>query len=111
MRKYTFSAPKWADRATLAQFRPQIAIGFIALGLVSLSCCVASIILCLELQIGSDVGGWLQLLGASCTDKTMTALYAALGMGQLITGGLLLGKAKEETKDGFIKRQRRGVRI
>jgi hypothetical protein len=108
MLKHTFSAPKWADRATLAHYRPQIAIGFIALGLVSLSCCVASIILCLELQIGSDVGGWLQLLGASCTDKTMTALYAGLGMGQLITGGLLLEKAKE--KDQFLQDVRRKER-
>jgi hypothetical protein len=107
MQKHKFSALRWADRAHLALFRPHVAVGFFTLGTISITCSVASIILCLELRIGSDVGGWLQLLGTSCNDRTMTGMYSALGLGQLITGFLLWDKSKEKEKDRFLKDVRR----
>jgi hypothetical protein len=105
MQKHKFSALRWADRAHLALFRPHVAVGFFTLGTISIACCIASIILCLELRIGSDVGGWLQLLGTSCNDRTMTVLYAALGLGQLATGYLLWEKAKSEKDQDLRKRK------
>jgi hypothetical protein len=106
MRKYTFSALRWAGRAHLALFRPHIAVAFFTLGVISIACCIASIILCLELQIGTVwAGAGLELLGTSCTDKTMTSLYAALGIGQLMTGGLLWEKAQEEKDQPDLKRK------